>query len=40
MAGLGIPIPMFLSDRFSQKGVHREQVDEAEEEDKFNLIDF
>ena len=37
MAGIGIPIPMFLRDRFGQKEFHQEQIDEAEEEDESNL---
>ncbi len=33
LAGVGLPIPMFLKDRFARKQFHQEQVDEKEEEE-------
>ena len=33
LAGVGLPIPLFLKDRFANKPFHQEQVDEAREDD-------
>ena len=33
LAGVGLPIPLFLKDRFANKPFNQEQIDEAEEED-------
>jgi len=34
MAGIGLPIPMFYSDRFATKQFHQEQVDEEKEKEE------
>ena len=38
LAGVALPIPLFLKDRFANKPFHQEQVDEfGEDEDELEL---